>query len=53
MIHKVDLVNVPSSVDKDSLTARLEAMLNNPVIRRKLDEIAYKNARGKVGGALA
>ena len=52
VIHKVDLVNVPSSVDKDSLTARLEAMLNNPAVRRKLDQIAYKNLQGKLGGAV-
>ena len=47
--HEIDLINVPATVDKQSLEAGLTEMLNSPQVKRRLDRISYENtvnARG-------
>ena len=47
--HEIDLINIPATVDKQSLEAGLTEMLNSPQVKRRLDRISYENtvnARG-------
>ena len=47
--HEIDLINVPATVDKQSLEAGLTEMLNSPQVKRRIDRINYENtvaARG-------
>ena len=48
--HKLDLINVPNTVDGASLERVLVDVLNSPQVKRKIDRVNYENQIGAVRG---